>query len=80
MAYVTSGGCMILPLLNNNCQNTDTGHGDPPPDGDGDGGVAHRDDHSRHDEDGEGDQAHVALPLPRLREVYPALGAVIWPG
>ena len=59
---------------------TDSGHGDPPPDGDGDGGVAHRDDHSRHDEDGEGDQAHVDLPLPRLREVYPALGAVIWPG
>ena len=23
MAYVTSGGCMILPLLNNNCNNTD---------------------------------------------------------
>ena len=49
----------------------------PPPDGNGDGGVAHGDDHSRHDEDGEGDQAHVDLPLPRLREVYPALGAVI---
>ena len=47
-----------------------------PPDGGGDGGVTHGDDEGGDDEDGEGDQAHVALPLPGITEVYPALSAV----
>ena len=47
-----------------------------PPDGGSDGGVAHGDDDGGDDEDGEGHQAHVDLPLPRGAEVYPALGAV----
>ena len=44
-----------------------------PPDCDGDDGVADRDDDGGDDEDGEGDQAHVELPLPLLAEVNPAL-------
>ena len=50
--------------------------GPAPPDGGGDGGVTHGDDEGGDDEDGEGDQAHVDLPLPRIAEVYPALSAV----
>ena len=45
-----------------------------PPDRDGDDGVADRDDDGGDDEDGEGAQAHVELPLPLLAEVNPALG------
>ena len=36
----------------------------PPPDGDSDGGVADGNDHGWDDENGEGNQAEVQLPLP----------------
>ena len=49
-----------------------------PPDCDGDDGVADRDYDGGDDEDGEGDQAHVELPLPLLAEVNPALSAELW--
>lgn len=43
------------------------------PNGCHDHGVAERDDKSRNDEQGSGHERHVQLPLPRLREVDPAL-------
>ena len=46
----------------------------PPPDGHGDGGVADGDDDGGDDEDGERHETHVDLPLPRVAELYPALG------
>ena len=49
-----------------------------PPDGDSDDGVADCDDDGGDDEDGEGHQAHVELPLPLFAEVNPALSPELW--
>ena len=47
------------------------------PDSDDNDSVTEGDDEGGHDEEGEGDQAHVQLPVPLGREVYPALSSIV---